>query len=312
MNRKQLLTILTLTLLLTSCGQPVASPTPTAEPERPMPTTALARELKVQADDVTLHVRVAGNPKAGDVLIAIHGGPGNSSDYMISLEQLASAEFAVVNYDQRGAGQSTEPSKDYTMDNYIADLEAVRQAVGAEAVHLLGHSWGGLVALRYAVAHPQRVHSIILMGSGVLTPQAAQAGQANKAERIAALQQQGIIPQPITSLTDILPAYFSDPSFDMPDELKSMHYNPDVEQMTWSALGDYDFAAGVDTLNHPVLVLWGEDDPFGMVYVEATKSALSAATVEIAVLEKCGHYWHECPDEFFSHVRAFLKFPPAP
>ena len=309
MKKKLLLGVMALTLLLTSCGQPAASPTP---------TTTLAQELKVQADDVTLHVRIAGDPKAEDVLIAIHGGPGNSIDYMLSLEQLASAEFAVVNYDQRGTGQSTEPSNGYAMPNYVADLEAVRQAISAEAagasksVHLLGHSWGGLVAIRYAAAHPQRVSSIMLMGSGVLTPEADQAGQRNKAQRVAALQEQGIIPQPITSLADILPAYFSDPNFDMPHELKNMHYNPTVEQMTWAALGDYDFAASLDRLDHPVLVLWGEDDPFGLVYVEATERALSAATVEIAVIEKCGHYWHECPNEFFSHVRAFLKLPPAP
>jgi len=313
MKKKLLISVLALTLLLTSCGQPAAPPA-----SKPTPTTALAQELKVQADDVTLHVRIAGDPKAGDVLIATHGGPGNSSDYMLSLEQLASAELAVVNYDQRGTGQSTEPSKGYAMCNYVADLEAVRQAVGAEAagasksVHLFGHSWGGLVALRYAAAHPQRVSSIILMGSGVLTPEAAQAGQRNKAQRIAALQEQGIIPETLTSLADILPAYFSDTSFDMPDELKNMHYNPTVEQMTWAALGNYDFAAGLDRLAHPVLVLWDEDDPFDMAYVEATKRALSAATVEIVVLEKCGHYWNECPAEFFSHVRAFLKLPPAP
>ena len=307
MKKKLLLSVLALTLLLTSCGQPAASPA-----SKPTPTTALAQELKVQADDVTLHVRIAGDPKAEDVLIAIHGGPGNSIDYMLSLEQLASGELAVVNYDQRGTGQSTEPSKGYAMDNYVADLEAVRQAVGAERVHLLGHSWGGLVALRYAVTHPQRVRSIILMGSGVLTPEAAQAAQANKAQRVAALQEQGIIPQTISSLADLFPAYLSDPNFDVPDELKHMHYNPAVEQMTWSALGNYDFAAGVDTLDHQVLVLWGEDDSFGMAYVEATKRALSAATVEIVVIEECGHYWHECPAEFFSHVRAFLKLSPAP
>jgi pimeloyl-ACP methyl ester carboxylesterase len=233
--RIQLLIIIALPALLlglTACGQ---VETPRFE------------ELKVSADDVTLHVRIAGNPEAGNVLIGIHGGPGNSSDYMISLEQLASAELTVVNYDQRGTGQSTEPSKGYAMDNYVADLEAVRQAVRAESVHLLGHSWGGLVALRYAVTHPQRVRSIILMGSGVLTPQAAQAAQANKAERITALQQQGMIPATLTSMTDILPAYFSDPSFDMPGELENMYYNPRVEQMAWSALGNYDFAAGVDT-----------------------------------------------------------------
>jgi proline iminopeptidase len=292
-----LFTLLAILLGVAACGQV----------EKP-----LFRELKVPSGDVTLHVRIAGNAEAGDVLITLHGGPGNSSDYVVSLEQLASAKLAVLTYDQRGTGQSTEPSEGYSMRNYMADLEAVRQTVGAESIHLLGHSWGGLVALRYAAAHPQRVRSIILMGSGVLTPEAAQAGQASKAERVAALQEQGTIPQTIQSLADLLPAYFSDPNFDMPDELKNMYYSPMVEQMTWAALENYDFAAGLDGLDQPVLVLWGEDDPFGMAYVEATKDALSAAKVKIVMLEDCGHYWHECPDQFFSHVRTFLELPPAP
>jgi proline iminopeptidase len=309
MKKRLLLGVIPLTLLLTNCAQSAASPTPTAEPGQATPTIPLTQELKVQADDVTLYARMAG---AGDVLIALHGGPGNSSDYMVSLEQLASARLAVVTYDQRGTGQSTEPSKGYAMHNYVADLEAVRQAVGAETVHLLGHSWGGLVALRYAAAHPQRVRSIILMGSGVLTPEGAEAGQANKAQRMVALQEQGIIPRTITALADLLPVYFSDPNFEMPDELKNMHYTPAVEQMTWAALDNYDFAAGLDSLDLPVLVLWGEDDPFGMAYLEATRDALSTARLEVVVLKECGHYWHECPGEFFSHVRAFLELPPAP
>jgi pimeloyl-ACP methyl ester carboxylesterase len=312
MKKRLLLGVVALTLPLTNCAQPAASPTPTSEPGQATPAIPLAQELKVQADDVTLYARIAGNAEPGDVLIALHGGPGNSSDYMVSLEQLASAEFAVVTYDQRGTGQSTEPSEGYAMHSYMADLEAVRQAVAAETVHLLGHSWGGLVALRYAAAHPQRVRSIILMGSGVLTPEAAQAGQANKAQRIVALQDQGVIPRTITALADLLPAYFSDPSFEMPDELKNMHYTPAVEQMTWAALDSYDFADGLGELDQPVLVLWGDDDPFGMAYLEATRDALPAARVEVVVLEGCGHYWHECPDQFFSHVRAFLELAPAP
>jgi proline iminopeptidase len=197
------------------------------------------------------------------------------------------------------------------METYLADLEAVRKAVGAESIHLFGHSWGGIVALRYAVAYPDRVSSIMLMGSGVLTPEAAEAGQRSKTERVAALQAQGVIPQTIRSLADLLPAYFSDPNFRMPEELKNMHYSPAVEQMTWSALSDYDFVAGLDRLDCPILSLWGEDDPFGMAYVQATRQALSAASVQVVTLEKCGHYWHECPDGFFSQARAFLGLPGA-
>ena len=52
------------------------------------------------------------------------------------------------------------------MLSYVADLEAVRKAVGAKRIHLIGHSWGGLVSMRYATVHPETVKSIILMGSG--------------------------------------------------------------------------------------------------------------------------------------------------
>ena len=284
-------------------------------------TTACARparlsrqELEVAAD-VTLHVNIAGEVDAKNVLIAIHGGPGMSSDYMHSLEQLAGPELAVITYDQRGTGRSTSPPDDaahYSLLKYVQDLEAVREAVGAERVHLFGHSWGGLVAMRYATLHPQQVRSIVLMGSGAPSMAAARAGQANRMQRIAALQQQGIMPAQLSSLQDILPAYFANPHFEMPDELEGLSYNPTVEQLTWSALGDYDFTPDVAILEHPVLILWGEGDPFGLQMAEVTVSALSNARVEFVTLETCGHFWHECPEPFFDHVRGFLHIDSTP
>lgn len=267
------------------------------------------RELQAQADDVALHVRVAGDPQTDDVLVAIHGGPGMSSDYMVSLEQLTGPGLAVVTYDQRGTGRSDAPSEEassYTLDKYVADLEAVRATIGAEQIHLFGHSWGGVVAMRYATIHPQRVRSIVLMGSGASSLQAVRDAQAYKAQRITALQQQGIIPATLTSVRDILPSYFSDPLFEPPGELQNPYYNPAVEQLTWSALGDFDFTADVAALDQRVLFLWGADDPFGMPMAEATVTALSGAQVDFVVLDKCGHFWHECPDAFYPRVRAFL------
>jgi len=271
-------------------------------------------ELQVQGSGVTLYVRVAGNAGSGNVLIAIHGGPGMSSDYMASLEQqLAGDELAVVTYDQRGTGRSTSPSgdtADYTVLKYVEDLEAVRKAAGAERVHLFGHSWGGVLAMRYATIYPQRVRSIVLMGSGPPSMGAWLNAQSSMAQRVAALQQQGIIPTQPASVQDLLPAYFSDPHFQPPDELANMYYNPDVQTLTWSALGDFDFTADVARLDHRVLFLWGEGDPFGMPTAEATLVALSAAQVEFVVLDKCGHFWQENADVFYLRVRAFLGMSP--
>ena len=130
------------------------------------PSEPVITETDIQAGDVTLHVRIFGDTEAENLLIGIHGGPGNSSDYMASLEELQNEKITVVTYDQRGTGQSSEPSEGFGLLKYVEDLEAVREALGSEKVHLFGHSWGGIVAMRYATIHPDRVKSIILMGSG--------------------------------------------------------------------------------------------------------------------------------------------------
>lgn len=294
-----LLALLTILPGLTACAEET-------------PTRLSVEELSVPAADVTLHVRIAGNPQADAVLLAVNMGPGFSSHYMASLEQLAGEALAVVTYDQRGTGRSTKPAGGYGLRKYVADLEAVRQAVGAERVHLLGHCWGGLVAVRYATLHPQRVRSLVLWGGAWPSSDIVATGQQNLARRQAALQQEGIIPARPTAFEQILPVFLSDPGFELPDEFRQAQYDPQVEGETKSALGEYDFTAEVARLNQPLLFLWGADDPFGLETAEATRNTFSAASVEFVVIEGCGHLWQECPGDFFGQLRAFLDLPPAP
>lgn len=299
-----LLTLCAVTLMLATCGT-----------DKPLPP-----EMKVSNDDVTLYAKIAGDPASGNVLVAISGGPGLSSDYMFSLEQLASPDLAVVTYDPRGTGRSTAPADDpanYHLDKYVADLEAVRQALGSDTVHLLGHSWGGLVAMYYATVHPERVNSMVLVSSGPPNVRALTAGQFRLQDRIGKLAAQDLIPRELPqsdakSAQAILPAYFSDPSFEPPAEITATRFNLTAYQRTLSALGQYDLTAAVAGLDHRVLVLWGEDDPFDMEVGETTRDALSAAQVDFVVLGGCGHFWQECPDEFYPRVRDFLGLPTEP
>jgi proline iminopeptidase len=275
------------------------------------------QEREVPADGVTLHVRIAGDPTAGEVLFGISGGPGLSSDYLTSLERLAGPELAVVTYDPRGAGRSTAPADDpanYGLFRYANDLETVRQAVGAEKVHLLGHSWGGLVAIYYATVFPQHVDSMVLMGSGPPNIEDLESAQRQFQERITELTRQGLMPEDLSGVAAgqvraILPAYFSDPGFEPPTELLEMTFSQTVSDLTLSALGQYDLTEEIARLDQRVLVLFGEDDPFGLSMAEATRDALSAAEVEFVVLEQCGHFWQECPQRFFAAVRSFLGLP---
>jgi pimeloyl-ACP methyl ester carboxylesterase len=278
------------------------------------------RELRAPADDTTLYVRIAGDLGAENVLIAVNGGPGMSSDYMVSLEGLAGSELALVTYDQRGTGRSTKPAEgipSYRLDNYVEDLEAVREAVGAEQVHVLGHSWGGVVAMRYATVYPERVGSMVLVVSGPPTQRDFTAGATSLRARIGKLQGERTIPKKLPSdgtklARTILPAYFSDPNYEPPAELKDSPIDEVVNRLTWAALGNYDISEEVAKLEHQVLILWGEDDPFGLGMGEATRDALSNAQVEFVVLEDCGHFWQECPDDFYPRVRSFLELPSEP
>lgn len=271
-------------------------------------------ELTVKTPDVTLQARVAGQPNSENTIIAINGGPGLSSQYMLSLEQLAQHGLAVISYDQRGVGRSSSPPDDdtsYTLLKYVEDLEAVRKASGVEKVHLLGHSWGGIVAMRYTTMHPERVHSVILVNSGPPTWDGVIRANTALARRIQALQMQGVIAQNIQpgDVKAVLPAYFSDPTFwfSVDDQGGPPAYNNTVNRRTMSVLMDFDITAQVAEIDLPVLILMGQDDPFDLPMAEEVHDALLAAQVEFIVLEDCGHFWHECPEAFMTQVRRFLR-----
>lgn len=104
-------------------------------------------------------------------LVLVHGGPGFPSDYLWPLAELADTRPVAV-YDQIGVGRSSsigDPSQ-LSVDLYVAHLDLVRQAIGADRVVLLGQSWGGFLALAYAAAHPQAVEALILSSPLVDVP----------------------------------------------------------------------------------------------------------------------------------------------
>jgi proline iminopeptidase len=200
-------------------------------------------------------------------------------------------------------------SANFELADYTADIEAIRQAVGAERVHLLGHSFGGLVAMEYAVRYPDRARSLILFGSAPPAWETIQEAFARFNRRVAALRADDMLPQPSDNgLEAILPAYFSDPTFtfssDDPGGVPAQ--NTAVNQLTWAAITGYDLTTDLAALRLPVLILYGADDPFGLPMAEAGRDALINADVTYVLLDRCGHFWHECPVAAFEAIRPFL------
>ncbi len=130
---------------------PVSYPAPTAE-----------RLVDVPGGRV--YVRINGDlagPKPPVVLI--HGGPGGTHANMLDGLALADGR-AVILYDQLDSGRSDRPGAiaNWTVRRFVGELEAVRRALGVPRWHVVGHSWGGTIALEYAARHPQALASVVL------------------------------------------------------------------------------------------------------------------------------------------------------
>src|SRR5579871_5882185 len=100
-------------------------------------------------------------------LLILHGGPGAPHDYLENMQALASEERRVVFYDQLGCGRSDQPDDPAlcVVSRFADEVETVRRALGLERVHILGQSWGGMLAQEYALRQPAELVSLILANS---------------------------------------------------------------------------------------------------------------------------------------------------
>lgn len=98
---------------------------------------------------------------AGPPLLAISGTGGDLRRSMPMASPL-NKHFDVVHYDQRGLGQTSKPAGPYTMDEYADDAAALMTAMGWESAHVVGSSFGGMVALNLAIRHGERIDKLVL------------------------------------------------------------------------------------------------------------------------------------------------------
>jgi proline iminopeptidase len=117
----------------------------------------------MQIRDVSLFVKVMGQ---GYPLVLMHGGPSLDHTTLLPLEPLAD-KFTLIFYDHRcnGRSEGTEVTS-MTLENLTADADALRQALGFDQWAVLGHSFGGNVALEYALRYPHSLSLLILMNTG--------------------------------------------------------------------------------------------------------------------------------------------------
>jgi L-proline amide hydrolase len=145
-------------------GWPIASPADAAIPKPD-------RELMVPVEGGRIYVRVDGDLNSPRrPIVMIHGGPGSSHAGFLNALPLA-AERAVILYDQLDSGRSDAPNdpRNWRVERFVDEVEAIRKALQLERFHVLGGSWGGTIALEYAARRPAALAATVLQSPLIST-----------------------------------------------------------------------------------------------------------------------------------------------
>jgi pimeloyl-ACP methyl ester carboxylesterase len=254
----------------------------------------------------------------GPLLLCHPGGPGFSGTELGDLGGLGATRTLLLLH-PRGTRESG-PADSYALDDYVADLEALRTSLGEEQIDLLGFSHGGMVAAAYAAAHPERVRKLVFASSLLAVSEdmtaeaertlAGKSGEPWHAAAMAALAREEAAdyasPEELAQIwNDMAPAYFS-----QWDE----RYRPAVT-MNWlppeplkefnAAIPDIREAARAITA--PTLVITGRDD-FICGPAAAANAAEAIPNAQVVLLDGAGHMtFLEQPVAFRDTIEGFLS-----
>jgi proline iminopeptidase len=286
-----------------------------------------ARAGYVPVQNAELYYREIGE---GQPIIVLHGGPDFSHHYLLPDMDRLTDGYRLIYYDQRGRGLSAGKVKpeDVSLQSEIEDLEVVREYLGLDTVAVLGHSWGGILAMEYAIQYPQRVSHMILMNTApashagfmlvraerrekwpevVETLKAMAAGegyQAGEPDAVAAyyrvhfsptLREAEYLERVVESLRR---------SFTQAGILKARAIEEQLMNEMVRSSGT-DLASKLGGLNIPTLILHGDYD---FIPIESITPIIQAIPdVHVAVIRQCGHFsFLERPEEVRKEVDQFF------
>ena len=125
------------------------------------------REGFVRVNGLRIYYKIFSPEKTRARIICLHGGPGMSHDYVLPLADLADYGYEVIFYDQFGCGRSEEPAdlSYFTIDYAVEEVEQIRKTLAPEGkIFLMGSSYGGALALAYALKYQRNLLALIITG----------------------------------------------------------------------------------------------------------------------------------------------------
>ena len=242
-------------------------------------------------------------------LLVLHGGPGSSHDALEGLAALAKQGRRVVFYDQLGGGDSDKPEDPglWTVDTFLEQLRWVRGGLGLERLHLFGTSWGGMLALEYALSGPDGLASLVLNSTPTSAPRWAEETRRLRAELPPGLDQEAaekefrrrhvcrVVPEP-ESLGRSRAKFGK--------QVYETMWGPNEYTVT-GTLKDWDVIDRLGEIAVPTLVTSGRYDECTPALVESLRSGIQGA--EWVLFEESSHTaLLEETERYLQVVGAFL------
>lgn len=296
--------------------------TPNSSEQKSVPFYQASKEILIKTNDAQLFCRVLGK---GDPIIVIHGCPPLSQTYLLPQMAKLGQTNRVIFYDQRGCGLSTSAinADSIQIETFVDDLEAIRKFFGYKKVTLLGHSWGGFLAMQYALSHPESIHQLILLNT-----------MAPSFEEFSLFEQEWT--RRMAPYQDKLKALAETPEFAKGDpatienffriifgrycyssdkvNLLNLYMSPKASingLKVYEILRQnlftkpFNFHDQVKQLKIPTLIVHGDFDPIPPSTAQKLHENISGS--KYILIKNCGHFpYVEAPDELFNHLNKFL------
>ena len=236
-------------------------------------------------DGVCLHYAECGKAE-GQPVVFLHGWPDSWFSFSRVLSELP-ADIRALAIDQRGFGESDRPHCGYAIRDLANDVVALLDALGIERATLVGHSFGSFVARQVAIAHPERVDALVLIGTGYTASNPVTRDVQNSLRDLPD-------PIPLEFVRDFqastahrpLPADFFERIV-----AESLKLPPRLWRLAFESLIEYDDRRELERIEARTLLLWGDRDAlFSRAGQERFMDALPAARLK--VYEETGH----CPN----------------
>ncbi len=263
----------------------------------------------------------------GDTLVILHGGPGLSHKYLKpQMDSLLSAKFTLLYYDQRGSGWS-EGENDRTrlnIETFVEDLEQIRKYFDLDKINLLGHSFGGLLAMHYSIKYPAKVNSLLLVDTDAASYTLRTPYQIKMIDSRLSGKQQAYLDSIETTpafknfdpetyeeyYKTFLTSYFANPNdtaklFLGFDSISVPKINT-TNSLVRANLGKYDIHDQLPNISGRTLIMQGMESVFSAEGAVAIHERIPNS--EIHLFEDCGHFEYiESPKEFRKLVFDFYE-----